>query len=173
MNINRFVTDVKTADLLKLPDGLRFWVTNGNWEGRIETKDNTKCIRILDGTSENLNERPIGQLIPITELNNKHIDIKYVEHNVLFLYIYSNMTMTYNVVAFDDIDNHIEYNRTWRPGRLMYCEEPDYGFIRLNDGCIKEEYLDEYDKIAKEFFEKHDRSESDDISRFNITRPYR
>lgn len=87
--------------------------------------------------------------------------------NILFFYIYANKDTAYNVVRPEDVDNHIEYNQLFRPGRLMYKEDSEKGFIRLNDGCIKEEYLKPYDEMAQKFFE------TNNISKAFATVPYR
>ena len=49
----------------------------------------------------------------------------------------------------------------------MYKEDSEKGFIRLNDGCIKEEYLKPYDEMAQKFFE------TNNISKAFATVPYR
>lgn len=85
--------------------------------------------------------------------------------NVLFYYIYGNRDWKYNVVAPEHIESHIEYNKVFRPGRLMFRETED-GFEMLNNGMIKEEYLEPYKKQAEEFFAK------ETISRAVITVPY-
>lgn len=72
--------------------------------------------------------------------------------NHLTLGIYGNKTYTYNVVRDEDLEYHIYYNLTYRPGRLLYVDGK-----RLNKGMIKEEYLGPYDEIAKEFYAKADR----------------
>lgn len=77
--------------------------------------------------------------------------------------IYHNKDYKFNVVRDEDLQEHIEYNKTWRPGRLLYVDGK-----RVNNGCINPEYLDEYDKIAKDFFDNFD------ISKYGKpTIPYR
>ncbi len=64
--------------------------------------------------------------------------------------IYPNEDYVYNVVLDEDLESHIEYNKTFRPGRLLYVDGE-----RVNNGMIKEEYLGDYDQIAKEFYENN------------------
>ena len=65
----------------------------------------------------------------------------------LTLGIYGNGDYKYNVVLDEDLESHIEYNKTFRFGRLLYVDGE-----RVYDGCYKPEYLDKYDKIAAEFY---------------------
>ena len=68
--------------------------------------------------------------------------------NHLTLGIYANGQYKYNVVRDEDLENHIEYNKTFRFGRLLYVDG-----IRVYDGCEnRKEKLDGYDKIAEEFY---------------------
>ena len=83
--------------------------------------------------------------------------------NILTLGIYSNGDYAYNVVREEDLENHIQYNLAWRPGRILYVDGK-----RMNTGCIKEEYLGKYDKIAEEFFKNKEH-----INMNNATLPYR
>lgn len=82
--------------------------------------------------------------------------------NHLTLGIYADGTYKYNVVAEKDLQSHIEYNETWRPGRLLYVDGK-----RVYNGCFKEKYLSKYDDIAKKFYDEN----SVNIS--NITTPYK
>ena len=72
--------------------------------------------------------------------------------NHLTLGIYANKSYKYNVVRDEDLEHHIQYNKIWRPGRLLYVDGK-----RVNNGEVNEEYLAEYDAIAKEFYAKADR----------------
>lgn len=67
--------------------------------------------------------------------------------NHLTLGIYPNKSYKWNVVKDDDLDAHIEYNLTFRPGRIFYVDNN-----RLNTGLLDKNNLSEYDKIAYEFF---------------------
>ncbi|MCQ2979614.1 MAG: hypothetical protein MJ245_07445 [Clostridia bacterium] len=78
--------------------------------------------------------------------------------------IYPNKEYIYNIVSDSDLENHIEFNLTFRPGRIFYVDGK-----RLNNGCLKEECLKEYDDMASEIYNKL----LDNINRSNITRPYR
>lgn len=82
--------------------------------------------------------------------------------NHLTLGIYSNGQYKFNVVRDEDLESHIEYNKTWRWGRLLYVDEK-----RVWNGCVKNEYLKKYDDIAKNFYENN----NIDISKATI--PYR
>lgn len=42
--------------------------------------------------------------------------------NHLTLGIYSNGQYKFNVVRDEDLESHIEYNKTWRWGRLLYVD---------------------------------------------------
>ena len=42
--------------------------------------------------------------------------------NHLTIGVYSNGQWKYNVVRDEDLQEHIEYNKTWRPGRLLYVD---------------------------------------------------
>jgi hypothetical protein len=70
--------------------------------------------------------------------------------NHLTLGIYANGQYKYNVVRDEDLEAHVEYDKTWRPGRLLYVDGK-----RIHNGMIKEEYLERYDQIAKEFYENN------------------
>jgi len=70
--------------------------------------------------------------------------------NHLTLGIYTNKQFKYNVVREEDLEHHIEYNKTLRFGRLLYVDGK-----RIYNGCMKEEYLAEYDKLAEEFYANH------------------
>ena len=84
--------------------------------------------------------------------------------NHLTLGIYSNGQWKYNVVRDEDLEHHIEYNKTFRWGRLLYVDGK-----RVYDGSTKEEYLEKYDQIAKDFFENI----SKNIDMNKPTIPYR
>ncbi len=83
--------------------------------------------------------------------------------NHLTLGIYPNYSYKYNVVRDEDLENHIIYNRTFRPGRLLYIDGK-----RIYNGLIKQEFLAEYDEIAKEFYENASK-----INMNILTIPYR
>ena len=70
--------------------------------------------------------------------------------NHLTLGIYNNKQYKFNVVSDEDLESHIEYNKTFRPGRIFYVDGK-----RVNDGMLKPEYLSEYDKIADEFYKNN------------------
>ena len=68
--------------------------------------------------------------------------------NYLTLGVYASGQYTYNVVKEEDLENHIEYNKTFRPGRLLYVDGK-----RVHDGNVKtKETLDTYDNISEEFY---------------------
>lgn len=52
--------------------------------------------------------------------------------NVITLGIYPDGSYRYNVVQEEDLENHIVYNKTFRPGRLLYVDGK-----RVYNGCIK------------------------------------
>lgn len=70
--------------------------------------------------------------------------------NHLTLGVYTNGQYKYNVVKEEDLESHIEYNKTWRWGRLLYVDGE-----RVYDGCHKEESLPMYDEIARNFYENN------------------
>ena len=70
--------------------------------------------------------------------------------NHLTLGIYTNGEYKYNVVRDEDLETHIEYNKTMRFGRLLYVDGK-----RVYDGLVSESRLEGYDKIAKEFYENN------------------
>ena len=61
--------------------------------------------------------------------------------------IYPNKQFKYNVVRDEDLENHIEFNLIFRPGRIFYVDGK-----RMNNGMIREDKLPEYDEIASDFF---------------------
>ena len=67
--------------------------------------------------------------------------------NHLTLGVYLSGDYTYNVVREEDLEEHIQFNKTFRPGRLLYVDGE-----RVYNGVIKEEALYKYDKIAREFY---------------------
>lgn len=82
--------------------------------------------------------------------------------NHLTLGIYGNKQIVYNVVREEDLQNHINYNLTFRPGRLLYVDGE-----RINNGCMKENILYTYDEIAKNFIDNNN------INLMQPTIPYR
>jgi len=82
--------------------------------------------------------------------------------NHLTLGIYPNKQIVFNVVRPEDLENHIEYNETFRFGRLLYVDGK-----RVYRGCIKEEYLGEYDRIAEELYSNNN------VNMYSVTIPYR
>lgn len=64
--------------------------------------------------------------------------------NHLTIGIYPSKDWVYNVVRELDLETHIEYNKSFRPGRLLYVDGK-----RVIDGCLKAEYLVEYDELEK------------------------
>lgn len=80
----------------------------------------------------------------------------------LTLGIYPNGDYQFNVVRDEHLKDHIEYNTTMRPGRLLYVDGE-----RKYDGMIKQEYLDKYDEIAKSFYANNN------VNMYHATLPYR
>ena len=69
----------------------------------------------------------------------------------LTLGIYPDGSYKYNVVKDNDLESHINYNKQFRPGRLLYVDGK-----RVYDGCIKNKIMiKKYDCIAKKFFENN------------------
>lgn len=64
--------------------------------------------------------------------------------NHLTIGVYPNGQWKYNVVRDEDLETHIGYNKTWRPGRLLYVDG-----VRVWNGMLKEEYCGKYDTIEK------------------------
>ena len=87
-----------------------------------------------------------------------------MQNNHLTIGIYTNGQWKYNVVRDEDIKHHIEYNKTWRPGRLLYVDGK-----RVWNGMYKEEYCAKYDAIEKEVRE----IKLKNINMNNPTIPYR
>lgn len=80
----------------------------------------------------------------------------------LTLGVYANGEYKFNVVRDEDLELHIEYNKTFRFGRILYVDGE-----RVYDGCIKPENLEKYDQIAKEFYK------TNNINMNVATIPYR
>lgn len=71
--------------------------------------------------------------------------------NHLTLGIYGNGQYKYNVVRDEDLEHHIEYNKTFRFGRLLYVDGK-----RVYDGDVQtKEKIDIYDKIAEDFYKNN------------------
>ena len=68
--------------------------------------------------------------------------------NHLVLNIYASGNYKYNVVRDFELEYNIEFNKTYRFGRIIYVDGK-----RVYDGVIKKEALYKYDRIAKDFFE--------------------
>ena len=83
--------------------------------------------------------------------------------NHLTIGIYNNRQWKHNVVAEEDLQSHIEYNKTWRPGRIFYVDGK-----RVHNGMIKEEYLKEYDALEKKIRTEILR----DVNMSKVTTPY-
>ena len=79
--------------------------------------------------------------------------------NHLTIGVYSNGQWKYNVVRDEDLKSHIEYNKTFRFGRLLYVNGE-----RVYDGCHSKEQLPKYDKIAEDAYK-------DLLSRVNMNKP--
>lgn len=77
--------------------------------------------------------------------------------------IYPNKDYTYNIVRGLDLDSHIEYNKVFRCGRILYVDG-----VRVYNGCIKEEYLQEYDELYNQLIKQ-----IGDVSNRPPTIPYR
>lgn len=82
--------------------------------------------------------------------------------NHLTLGIYPSKKMVYNVVREEDLQDHIDYNLIFRPGRLLYVDGK-----RMNNGCMKENSLHTYDEMAKNFIDNNN------INLMQPTIPYR
>ena len=67
--------------------------------------------------------------------------------NHLTLGVYASGGYVYNVVSEEDLEEHIQFNKTFRPGRLLYVDGQ-----RIYNATIKKEALSKHDSIAKEFY---------------------
>lgn len=67
------------------------------------------------------------------------------EGYTLTIGIYHNKQWKYNVVRNVDLQSHIEYNLTLRPGRIFYVNG-----VRKNNGMLSKDKLPEYDALEKE-----------------------
>lgn len=67
----------------------------------------------------------------------------------LTLGVYPNGHYISNVVREKDLEDHIQYNKTYRPGRLLYVDGQ-----RVYDGMVKD--CTKYDKVAEVFYAKYD-----------------
>ena len=83
--------------------------------------------------------------------------------NHLVLNIYASGDYKYNVVRDSDLKDNIEFNKTWRFGRIIYVDGK-----RVYNGCIKEEALGKYDEIAIYIYE----NKAKDINMSVPTLPY-
>ena len=82
---------------------------------------------------------------------------------VLTVGIYPNKQWKYNVVREEDLAEHIDYNLTFRPGRVFYVNG-----VRKCNGLISPTRLEEYDKL-----EEHIRTDIlKDVNLYRNTRPY-
>ena len=81
--------------------------------------------------------------------------------NHLTIGVYTNKQYVINVVREEDLEHHIEYNKTWRFGRLLYVDGK-----RVYDGCMKPEYLQPYDELVKKIIAENS------INMNKITVPY-
>lgn len=68
--------------------------------------------------------------------------------NHLTLGVYLSGDYTYNVVREEDLEEHIQFNKTYRPGRLLYVDGQ-----RVYDGMVKD--CTKYDKVAKVFYTRY------------------
>ena len=86
------------------------------------------------------------------------VDEYVARQTILCVYFYRNGDYKYNVVDAEHICNHIEYNVTFRPGRIMFMEDQnhkadtkdDVAIVCCNDGMLKPGYLEPYYDKAKE-----------------------
>lgn len=74
---------------------------------------------------------------------------------------YGDGSFKYNVVAEEDLESHIEYNRRFRPGRMLFVDG-EY----ICGGCLKEEYKQQRIEEHKE------RIKDMHIDTSQVTRPY-
>lgn len=81
--------------------------------------------------------------------------------NHLSLRIYPNKDYVVNVVSDMNLGSHIEYNKFYRPGCILYIDG-----VRKTDGCLKKAYLKEYDDYA------HALEQTLDISLERETTPF-
>lgn len=77
--------------------------------------------------------------------------------------IYPNKDYAYNIVRDLDLESHIEYNQKFRCGRILYVNG-----VRIYNGCIKDEYLQEYDELCNQLIKQ-----LGDVSNRQPTIPYR
>ena len=66
--------------------------------------------------------------------------------------IYQNKSYKTNIVAPEDLERHIEYNKTMRPGRLLYVDGK-----RVYNGLVRKDRLAEYDELAEKIFNEMSR----------------
>ena len=69
----------------------------------------------------------------------------------LILGVYANKHYISHVVKGKDLEAHIQYYKTHRPGLLLYVDGQ-----RVYNGVIKEEVLHKYDKVAEAFYARYD-----------------
>lgn len=84
--------------------------------------------------------------------------------NHLTIGVYPNKDFVYNVVRDEDLQNHIDYNTTFRPGRLLYVDGK-----RVTNGMIRKECLEDYDNFVEQLI----RTQLSDVNMCNPTIPYR
>lgn len=63
--------------------------------------------------------------------------------NHLSLRLYPNKDYIVNVVSDENLASHIEYNKIYRFGCVLYID-----VVRQTNGCLKEDCLKEYDEYA-------------------------
>lgn len=84
--------------------------------------------------------------------------------NHLTIGVYSNGDWKYNVVRDEDLESHIDYNKTFRFGRILYVDGK-----RVYDGTSHPHELEHYDAIEKRVREEILK----DINMNKPTIPYR
>lgn len=64
--------------------------------------------------------------------------------NHITIRVYPNKRYVINIVSDENLKDHLAYNRDFRFGCLVYLDGK-----RVQNGCRKEEYLQEYDDFVK------------------------
>lgn len=67
----------------------------------------------------------------------------------LTLGVYPSGQYISNIVRDKDLAEHIQYNKTFRPGRLLYVDGQ-----RVYDGMVKD--CAKYDQVAEVFYARYD-----------------
>lgn len=106
----------------------------------------TKTLKEIESVKGNTYNIPVIFALDKIIRTMNAIENDNTIHIVMRLYASENYV--YNIVPIQDLQEHVEYNTEFRPGCILYIDG-----IRVYNGCMKDECLDKYDKIADKVYE--------------------